>query len=271
MKHVAVDRLTGLTLAQAFRAVVLEDGEVLELGRCLMEARPSRSTIFVEGQFPGPMVDFHWPLHASAETIAWGFVNRLIFNLSEPLPEPSELESQAAKILANRMQELVNVLSSGEIVGIGTFSMTGIEAPIGGGQWRRQDLAIDVKNSGLCECREHRQVALWTGVHLQLAESAKQPGFLQPLPQVPKSARTQIQTKNNCRIECVAWLLSMMSNPAVVPLTNDELWAEARQKWPDKLSEREFHKCRADALAKLSEEQRYLWSRPGPKRKSPRF
>lgn len=83
----------------------------------------------------------------------------------------------------------------------------------------------------------------------------------------PTKARKQIQTKDKSRRQCVDWLFAMMSDPTIEPMTNEQLWNEAKPKWPESLSKREFTRCRARALDLLSEEQRYLWERPGPRRK----
>jgi hypothetical protein len=58
----------------------------------------------------------------------------------------------------------------------------------------------------------------------------------------------------------------MMSDPDVVPRSIDDLWAEAQDKWPNKLSKRAFLKARDDAIA---ETKAWAWKAPGPKPKSP--
>ena len=84
----------------------------------------------------------------------------------------------------------------------------------------------------------------------------------------PTKARKQIQTKDNHRLACIAWLKSIMSKSSGSALLRTKSYgAEAASKWPGTLSEREFARCRRDALAGITEEQRYIWGRPGPKRK----
>jgi hypothetical protein len=268
------DYSDGLTLAAAFRKHVLEDAEIAAIGRRLSEIRQRNSSVFLEGQFPGPYVDFHWPLQISAESIAYAFVSSPLVLLDQPLPNPSELETVASQLLADRIAAFIRRLTRGEFIAVGTFAATGVEGPVGPGQWRRADLAIDVKNSAICEMRNHRPVPVWTGVWLQLFDRGvpnDQPVLPRAVAEQPMKARKQIQTKTKSRSECIDWLTSIMSDPATSLMTNDQLWAAARAKWPNKLSKREFDKCRALALGSLSEEQRWLWARPGPKRKSSQF
>ena len=268
-----LDDLNDLSLGEAFRKHVLGHREVADLGQRLMQQRDSHSTVFVEGQTPGPYVDFHWPLRATAESIAFQFVRPVIF-VDARLPEPSELEVGASRALADRIRLLVDSFASGEIIAVGTFAATGVEGPIGAGQWTRQDLSIDVENSALCETRNHRPAPLWTGIRVRLPDSRPptvQAAVTQTLPNEPTKARKQIETKSRSRRECVDWLSSLMSNPSVQPCSNDELWAKAKMKWPDKLSRRELIRCRAEVLDTLDEDQRYQWERPGPKSRSPQL
>jgi len=265
------DSLDGLTLAAAFRRHVIEDGEIAAIGQRMLQMRRSHSGVFLEGEFPDPYFGFHWPLHASAKKIAFAFVNSPLTIVGVPSPEPSALETAAAELLANRIAALVDWLARGEIIAVGTFATTGVEGPIGSGQWTRTDLSMDVRDSAICETKSHPPVAIWTGVCLRLPDqgsSTDKAVVPHRDAESPTAARKQIQTKTRSRQECLDWLTSMMSDVAVIPLTNAELWAKASAKWPDKLSKREFDKCRAQVLDRLSEEQRYLWARPGPKPKS---
>ncbi|TFV69299.1 hypothetical protein E4K64_33540 [Bradyrhizobium frederickii] len=262
----ASNSLNGLTVAEAFRKHVLEDEEVADLGR---KVSRTNSAVFSEGQFPGSFVDFHWPLHATAETIAHAFVRQPIVFLGDPLPSPSDQEIAASRRLAERIVSFTSLLVRCDLIAIGTAAATGLEAPIGRGQWTRSDLLIDVQNSAVCEMRNHRPVPVWTGVWLQLPDqqaviSERAVAELSP---EPTRARKQIQTKEKSRRECLDWLSAMMSDRTIEPMSNDQLWSEAETKWPGTLSAREFVRCRANALSSLSEEQRYLWERPGPRRK----
>lgn len=266
----APEYLGGLTIAEAFRKYVLEHQEVIDLGRKIAKARPSYSDVFSEGQYPDAFFGFHWPLHATPENIAYAFVSQPIVIVGNSLRASSEDEAAVSRKLSERLASFVAHLSRGELIAVGTVVATGLEAPIGRGQWARQDLLLDVKNSAICEMKDHRPTALWTGVLLRLADqplAGPVTPALQPRLEESSKARKQIQTKQTSRRQCEAWLGALMSDPQVKPLTNEQLWAEAKSKWPGSLSEREFARCRAMALGSLSEEQRYLWGRPGPRRK----
>ncbi|MBR0931711.1 hypothetical protein JQ561_34305 [Bradyrhizobium diazoefficiens] len=263
----ASSSLDGLTLGEAFRKHVLADEGVADLGR---KVSPTNLAVFSEGQFPGPFVDYYWPLHATAETIAYAFVRQPIVFLDDPLPSPSDQENAVSRRLAERIDSFTTLLVRRELIAIGTVASTGLEAPIGRGQWKRSDLLIDVQNSAVCETRNHRPVAVWTGVWLQLPDQEAlitERAVAEPKSDEPTKARKQIQTKEKSRRECVDWLSAMMSDRTIKPMSNDQLWSEAESKWPGTLSAREFVRCRANALSSLSEEQRYLWERPGPRRK----
>jgi hypothetical protein len=80
--------------------------------------------------------------------------------------------------------------------------------------------------------------------------------------EVPRKAQAQIETKEKCRLECIDWLAGIMSNPDMVPRSKDDLLAEAKSKWPNKLSKRAFLKARDDAIAKTGA---LIWKAPGPK------
>lgn len=263
------DRFDGLAIAEAFRKHVFNE-EVADLGRKASEKRACNSAVFLEGQFPGPFVDFHWPLHATAESIAYAFVRLPVIFLGEQLPSPSEQEIAVSSQLADRIGSFRTLLQRGHLIAVGTVAATGLEAPIGRGQWARPDLLLDVQNSAVCEMRDHRPVALWTGVWLRVPEQLvviPQPSVGEANADKPTKARKQIQTKDKSRRQCLDWLFAMMSDPTIEPMTNDQLWNEAEAKWPETLSKREFARCRAHALGSVSEEQRYLWERPGPRRK----
>ncbi len=264
----AASYLNGLSLANAFRRYVLDDPEVVALGKRVVKTTKRHADAFRDGMFPGPLGDFHWPLDATAESIEYSFAPQS--PSVDWLPTPPAMISAVSAALADRIQGLRNVLASGSICAFGT-SQTGVEGPIGRLQWLRSGISIDVTNGDLCDGQDHRAVPKWTGLSLRLPDAAlpsNQPhnGTTPKAAEIPPQARTQIQTKEKCRLECVAWLEGMMSNPEIVPRSIDDLWAEAQLKWPNKLSNRAFLKARDDAIAN---KQAWAWKAPGPKPKSP--
>lgn len=264
------DRFDGLAIAEAFRKHVFGDEEVAELGRKASESQPGHSAVFLEGRFPGPPFGFHWSLHATAESIASAFVSLPVIFLGQPLLSPSDQEIAVSSKLADRIGSFKTLLLRGDLIAVGTVAASGLEAPIGRGQWSRPDLLLDVENSAVCEMRDHRPVAVWTGVWLRVPEQPvviPQPSMGESKTDELTKGRKQIQTKEKSRRQCVDWLIAMMSDPTIESMTNHQLWNEAKAKWPETLSKREFARCRAHALGSVSDEQRYLWERPGPRRK----
>jgi hypothetical protein len=262
--------LSGLSLADAFRRYVLDDPEVVALGKRLMKTTKRHAHVFRDGMFPGPLVDFHWPLDATAESIEYSFVPQST-SVDHWLPAPSAMISAVSAALADRVQGLRNVLDSGRICAFGAFERTGVEGLIGRVQWTRPGVSIDVSRGDLCEVQDHRVVPRWTGLslrlpHAPLPQNQPQSGPAPRIAEVPAKAKAQIQTKEKSRVDCFAWLKSMMSDPDVVPRSIDDLWAEAQDKWPNKLSKRAFLKARDDAIA---ETKAWAWKAPGPKPKSP--
>src|SRR5579863_9593895 len=102
------ENLAGLCLGDAFRKYVLQDHEVAEVGHRLIEKQRGYSAVFVDGQAPGPFIDFHWPIRATAESIAFQFVRPLVFFMDGDFPAPSELETEASRALAKRRDILAD-------------------------------------------------------------------------------------------------------------------------------------------------------------------
>lgn len=265
----AAERLNGLSLKEAFRIYVLDDAEVVVLGKRAVKAKTSQAAVFSDGMFPGPMTShFFWPLDVTAKSLESNFVDQPLS--LESVPSPPDAVSAVSAVLADRISALRDILADGRIVAFGT-TQTGIEGPIGRHQWTRSGMSIDVSNGDLCEGQDHRAVPKWTGLSLRLPYGPLPPNRPQhdiapKITEVPRKAQAQIETKEKCRLECVAWLEDMMSDPKIVPRSRDDLWAEAKAEWPNKLSERAFLKARDDAIAN---KRAWAWKLPGPKPKSP--
>jgi hypothetical protein len=263
--------LHGLSLTDAFRRYVLNDPEVIALAKCLSLTGGGQSAVLVEGQAPGGIVDYHWPLDATTASLEDRFVATPLTIVGDPDPVPSAMISKVSEALASRLGGLRHVLESGTISAFGTFVQTGLEVPIARLQWSRNDVSIDVRNGDLCEGRGHRAVPRWTGLSLRLPEgpqSANQApnGSIRQIAEVAPKVKAQIQTKEKCYFECVDWLEGMMSDPEIVPRSRDDIWAEAQLKWPRKLSERAFLKARDNAIVN---KKALAWKAPGRRPKSP--
>ena len=258
--------LNGLTLASAFMQQVLQHPDVTAISERLLQIKPHYASIFSEGHAPGPTVNFNWKLDPSVQELAYDFGRQIIFFLDEPSPQPDALEVAVANAIVERIAHLVDYLARGKLVAVGTFTTTGIESNLGIGQWKRKDLVLDVENSAVCENRTYPPGALWTGVWLQVpsslgTETPPISGTVDP----DRSSRPQIRTINKSRNECVEWMTSLISDPTVLPVGNDKIVEMAKAKWPGKISQRQLRDCRNEALARVNDDRRMLWTRPGPK------
>jgi hypothetical protein len=266
----AAKQLHGLSLIEGFQKFVLKDPEVVALGMHVLAADKLHTAVFRDGQAPGPFVDFHWPLDSTASAIAFQFVASPIIFIGDPIATPSPAILAVSEVLADRIARLRDLLANGEIAAFGTFAQSGLEIPIGRLQWTRSGISIDVSKGDLCDGQDYRAVPKWTGLSLrlpdvQLTANQSQNATASKAADVPHKARELIQTKDKCRVDCLAWLVGMMSDPRIVPRSREDLWAEAQLKWPNKLSKRAFLKARDDAIASTSA---LAWKLPGRKPKS---
>ncbi len=264
--------LDGLSLAEAFQRYVINDPEVVALSKRLLKTDARHSAVFLKGQAPGFSDDFHWPLDSTASEIAFRFVALPFFTIGDPLPMPSAALAAVSSALADRLQGLRDVLSSGGICAIGTFTLTGVEGPRGPLQWTRSGISIDVSRGDLCEGQDFRAEPKWTGLSLRLVDgslSGRQSlyGPAPKLPEIRRKGEAQIQTKEKCRIECVGWLENIMrASPEIRTASKSQLWAKAQSKWPKKFGLRAFEAAWTEAVAKA---ETPAWRAAGRPRKSP--
>jgi hypothetical protein len=264
----APDCLNGLSLSETFWRYVINDPEVAAFAKRVIKTRPSQAAVFLKAQAPGPLTDFHWPLDLTTSAIEYRFVDLCSSDYSLT---PSAAISAVSEVLADRIAGLRDVLADGKVVAFGLYAQTGIEGPIGRLQWKRSGTSIDASNGDLCEGEDFRAVARWTGLSLRLPETPmpanQPPAVIAPaVVEAPRAVKAQIVTKEKCRLECIAWLSTMMSNREIVPRSRDDLWMEAQSKWPNKLSQRDFLKARDFAI---TSETAWKWQAPGRRPKSP--
>jgi hypothetical protein len=269
----AANHLHGLSLMEGFKKIVLNDPEVVALSKHVVAANKRYAVVFEDGQAPGPAVHFYWPLDSTASAIAFRFVESFLIIVGDPIAAPSTAIFAVSEVLADRIARLRDLLANGEICAFGTFVQSGLEVPIGRLQWTRSGVSIDVSKGDLCEGQDHRAVPKWTGISLRLPDvplPANQPqnGIASNGADVPRKAKAQIETKENCRLECLAWLEDIMrASPNIRKFSRDELLAQAREKWANKLSERKFDEARIEAIKNAGAS---AWSEAGrPRRKSP--
>jgi hypothetical protein len=269
----AANHLHGLSLIEGFKMLVLNDPEVVALSKPVVAADKGHAAVFRDGQAPGPFVDFHWPLDSTASAIAFRFVASPLIIVGDPIATPSSAIFAVSEVLADRIARLRDLLANGQISAFGTFVQSGLEVPIGRLQWTRSGISIDVSKGDLCEGQDHRAVPKWTGVSLRLPDvpllsNQRRNATASKVADVPRKAKAQVETKEKCRVECLAWLEGIMrASPTIRKFSRDELWAQAQKKWPNKLSERKFDEARIETIKNTGAS---AWSEPGrPRRKSP--
>jgi hypothetical protein len=164
--------LIGLSLSDAFRQLVLEDPEIRLLGKRIVEQEGAHRDVFNNGQYPGPYVDFNWPLDVTASDLQFQFVRPLIFVIpGPPLPEASKAVQRVSGLIAGRLQALRQMLVKGQIDSYGTFAKTGNFGLMHRLQWARRGLFIDVQGGDLLEGTDREPAVLWSGVIFEAPET----------------------------------------------------------------------------------------------------
>ncbi len=161
-------RIFGLSLSEAFRKFVLEDPEISTLGKMIVKQEGRYAEVFSDGQYPGPYINFIWPLDVTASDLAFQFVRPVVFFVpGPPLPEPSENIHRVSGALADRLQSLRRMLAVGDIVAHGTYVNTGAFGPINRLQWARDGVLIDVKSGDLLREINNHPIIQWSGLALE--------------------------------------------------------------------------------------------------------
>ena len=252
-----IKQLDGLSLSAAFRKFVLEDSEVSALGKEVICQEGRHREVFAEGQIPGLMVDFKWPIDLTATELAFRFVSPPLIIAGAPLPQPSDLVMRAAAAVSNRLGELRRSLIDGVVVGKGTFVSTGTVGTIDRLQWARAGVLIDVESGDFLETVHPKVVPRWTGIALEIRSSKTE--------QAAKNPR-KVVTKITAQRACKAWLIDQMrANPNARQGSKDDWWDEAQSKWPHSISRRAFDAVWAEAVRETGA---FAWSAAGAPRKS---
>jgi hypothetical protein len=168
----SIAEVTGCSLAEAFRRFVLEDPEVVSSQKRIPEWKRYEE-VFVEGQMPGPVVSFLWPVEVTGDDLAYDFVRSIFIDLYSDLPKPSATIRHVAEVIVDRWQRLRQRLIAGEILARGTFARTGMVQYLDPLQWARQGLSVDVKSGDLIEFEDRKPIVRWSGLSLSSPRSVQ--------------------------------------------------------------------------------------------------
>jgi hypothetical protein len=158
--------LAGRSLADVFRSFVIEDPEIAALGKEVSRQDGRHAAVFRDGQYPGYIIDFKWPLDLSTDDLAYGFVKPFIWFVGNPMPKASEAVKKVAHVIIDRLQALRSILADGKLIARGTFATTGMIGTLDALQWRRSGLWVDVRNGDLFEDENNNLVLRWSGLAL---------------------------------------------------------------------------------------------------------
>jgi hypothetical protein len=236
--------------------------------------------VFLEGQHPGPMIEFRWRMDESPKELAFSFVRKSVWFLDEPVPKASDDQIRAAMALADRVTGLRKMLGGGSLVAYGTFSTTGLEQAISPRQWLRANISVDVRNSDFIDGVDGKSGPRWTGLFLSLPspDSVATPALqlreasLTTTNENQAHSESQISRKNLVSSAatfsaCKNWLIeAMRSSPGTRIETKAWWWKKAQEKWIKSLSRRGFDAAWAEAVRAT---RAAAWASAGAPRKSP--
>jgi hypothetical protein len=163
---VSVRQLAGLGLREAFMRFVLQEPQIAAFGRELIAKEGRYSSVFNDGQYPGPFVESLWPLDIDAEALAFDFVRPVVFVVpGPPLPTASVTMRAVAKLIVERMRTLRQALADQILQAEGVFEKTGIFGLINPHQWTRRGMIIDVASGDLLrQIDGGKSVVQWSGI-----------------------------------------------------------------------------------------------------------
>jgi hypothetical protein len=161
-------QLNDLSIAEVFEKYVLKDPAVVPLAAAALQKDKSFLSVFQEGQYPGPFVEYAWPLDITPEDLARRFVKPVVYFVGDPDPVISKELVDVSAALVARIGAIKDLLTSGKLIARGTFAKTGMVGEVGRLQWARREISIDVRNSDLLDNAGREPVVMWSGITLEL-------------------------------------------------------------------------------------------------------
>ena len=99
-----------LSIAEAFFACVLKHPQVISLAASALPGSSMFDRVFLDGCYPGPYIDYHWPLNVAADDLAFHFVKPVVFFLDDPLPTAPRALVDVCGLLVEQIKTLRDLL-----------------------------------------------------------------------------------------------------------------------------------------------------------------
>jgi hypothetical protein len=267
----AIEHLTDIPLIQAFRDFVFGDPQhdiMVERAK-VMKGDPRQLG------FQRRYLHAIWPVDYGRHS-AWrspiGFLN------FKPQSRLADL------VLGRRFMRLIGHLASGaiQVEGVPRSGSGTVEVPRS--LWVRELTHIDLVNGDILDYQPNGEgdgfsTPVFMGLMLRRPRGAESVSHVKPTShhQLPpdttyKHARgrkslDKAEGSQAAERACVEWLAAIMSgSPTERTRSGNDLWREARQKWPRILSERAFDRAKAAAISNTGAT---AWGAAGAPKKSP--
>ena len=269
-----------MSLKDAFWQFVLDDPEVELIGARAIKADPALKRVYLEGCcYPGGCRE--WPLAFHRGQLAGGRAQEgPIGYLSDP---PRKDVQRAADVLIARYESLLTLLRRGKLEGIGDPTRSRGSEVILRSIWSHSAYFFDAARGDLLQTNGSADSSnpfsiRWRAVTLRRPMPANlfhvKPRIsdqmlsstMQSQPQAQSKAIRRVETKTTSQNACRDWLIQIIEkSPNKRTKSIEQLWKEAKEKWPDSLSERSFRAAREQAIGKVGAS---AWAAAGAPKKS---
>jgi hypothetical protein len=159
--------LDGLPLGKAFMRCVIEDAKIQDLGASVVLQELHHRFVFDEGRLPGRDENYRWPVAPPEGWLREQFGSGRIADGFDYFP--SNAVRNVSAFMNHRIRALFDPLRSGEMIAIGIYCATGVEATVNKAQWSRSEATLDVRTSDLFETIDGRLTRLWTNLRIAVA------------------------------------------------------------------------------------------------------
>jgi hypothetical protein len=137
--------------------------------------------------------DHKWPMNLDAAELTEIFSAEYDPN-AQYQHDPTEGPIyHAAEALADRCSAFLDLIRAGQVVAIGTSTMTAGVISISGDQWTRSDKLLDIRSNDLFHKESGTCTIWWSGVQLRLPDAVG--GKIAPAPQIESSLPLRIHRK----------------------------------------------------------------------------